>query len=74
MWRRSEMFFNIILCRGTDSNRHELLGSQVFETCVSTIPPPRLVALIISRRRGVLKFEPEQGKQEEIYEVKWWSV
>ena len=40
-----------IVCRGSDSNRHELFSSQVFETCVSTIPPPRHhISLLLSLR------------------------
>ena len=44
------------MCRRTDSNRHELLGSQVFETCVSTIPPLRRSAKITTDEGGIANF------------------
>jgi hypothetical protein len=38
----SAAFYFLLLCRGEESNLHRVLSLQVFETCASAIPPPRL--------------------------------
>ena len=45
----------LLLCRRRESNPHEVLPSQVFETCASAIPPPRLIepASIIAKFGGI---------------------
>ena len=41
------------MCRGEESNLHKVLSLQVFETCASTIPPPRLKVYFITRRAKI---------------------
>ena len=58
------MYYIISLCRGEDSNLHELLCSQLFESCASTIPPPRQdIILVYSRQAGLSDSKTRKTRQ-----------